>query len=286
MLRWVQMGASGSVVVDLASRPSGVGTARVLTASGSVLTSPTPTLDSVNTTTSAAVVAGATTLTVTSATGVTAGRRYLLGGPEASGGERVLVASVSGTTVTLARPVATARASGATFQSARLTVAVSSACTAEPARQHRVEWTHPDTSEVEAWPFDVTRYAPRSGLTSAELLDADPALRKRLASGAWLPAAIDRAWTIVLKDLAGTDRHPGGYAGVVELTEAHAYLVRALVAETDTTEDGRQYRDDMRARYKQELDRTLATVGYDLARNGDLSVGGGSRGRGFVLERG
>lgn len=286
MQRWVQMGAAGSVAFDLASRPGGAGTARVLTADGSVLSSPTPTLDAVNTTLSATAAAGATSVSVTSATGVTAGRRYLLGGAEGAGGERVLVASVSGTTVTLARPLAAARASGATFQSARVSVAVSTDCTAAAARQHRVEWTNPDTSEVEAFPFDVTAYAPRTGLASAELLDADPLLRGRLPKGTWLPALMDRAWSIVLTDLAGTTRHPGGYAGVVELTEAHAYLVRALAAETDTTPEGILYRDDMRQRYAQERDRVLASVAYDAAGTGAAAVGAGQRLRGLMLERG
>lgn len=286
MLRWVQKGAAGTVTFDLAARPSGAGTARVVDLGGAELAAPTPTLNAVNTTLSATAAAGATSLTLTSGTGVTAGRRYLLGGAEEVGGERVLVAAVSGATVTLARSIGTARASGVTFQSSRVEVAITTACAASVARQHRVEWTNPDTSEVLSVPFDVTRYAPRTGLTSSELLDTDAALRKRLPAGTWLPALLDRAWSMVLTDLAGTDRHPGGYAGVVELTEAHAYLVRALVAETDTTPEGVAYRDDMRQRYAQERDRVLASVGYDQAGDGAASVGAGQRYRGLVLERG
>ena len=97
---------------------------------------------------------------------------------------------------------------------------------------------------------------------------------------------MDRAWSIVLTDLAGTARHPGGYAGVVELTEAHAYLVRALAAETDTTPEGILYRDDMRQRYAQERDRVLASVAYDAAGTGAAAVGAGQRLRGLMLERG
>lgn len=273
-MRWVQFNGSGSVAFDLPSRPSGAGTAAVVSLVGAALTTPTPTLDSVNTTLSGAAAAGATSLSLTSATGVTAGRRYLLAGGEASGGESVLVASVSGTTATLARPITSARASGVTFQSARITVAIATAATAEVCRQRRVEWTDPDTSEVIAVPFDVTRYAPRSHLTASYLLDFDPALRKRLATGAWLPALIERAWEMLLDDLGTKSRHPGGYAGVIELTTPHAYLVRALAAETDTTDEGIAYRDDMRARYAAELDRALASVAYDAAGDGTGVVGG------------
>ncbi len=283
-MRWVQYGTSGSVTFDLPSRPSGAGTAAVLTTAGSALTSPTPTLDSVNTTLSASAAAGATSVTVTSATSVSAGRRYLVGGAETAGGETVLVAAVSGTTVTLARPLTSARASGATFQGVRVTVAVSSACTATVARQYRVEWTDPDTSEVIAVPFDVTRYAPRTFLTMSLLLDLDAALRKRVAQGTWLPAVIERAWEMLLDDLGTKDRHPGGYAGHIELTTPHAYLVRSLLAETDTTAEGIAYRDDMRQRYADELARALASVAYDAAGDGNAVVGA-SQWRGVPLVR-
>jgi hypothetical protein len=252
--------------------------------SGAVFTSPTPTLDSVNTTTSATLAAGATSVTVTSATGITAGRRYLLAGGDTAGGESVLVSAIASTTVTFARPVTAARASGVTFASARVSVAVSSACTSAPARQHRVEWVDPSTSEVIAIPFDVTRYAPRSHLTQSLLLDLDASLRKRLPAGAYLPALIERAWEMLLDDLAGSDKHPGGYAGVIELTTAHSYLVRALVAETDTTPDGVVYRDDMRARYAQERARAVASMGYDEGGDGTAVVGGASS-RAFPLVR-
>lgn len=285
-MRWVQLGTSGTVVFDLPARPGGAGTARVLDAGGAELAAASaPTLNAVNTTLSANAAAGATSLSLTSGTGVVAGRRYLLGGTEDAGGERVLVAAVSGTALALARPLSAARASGAAFQSSRIEVAITSACTASVARQHRVEWTNPDTSEVHVLPFDVTRYAPRSSLTSAELLDLDPKLRSRLAAGTWLPAVIERVWDLLLFDLAGLDRHPGGFAGVVELTLAHGYLVRAVAAETDTTEDGRAYRDDMRLRYQQERDRALASVAYDAAGTGAAVAGAGTWGP-FTLVRG
>jgi len=284
-VRWVQQGGSGTVAFDLPARPGGAGAARVVSALGAELATPTPTLNAVNTTLGANAAAGATALTLASGTGVTAGRRYLLGGPEDAGGERVLVAAVSGAAVTLARPLGAARASGAAFQSSRVEVAVSSACTASVARQHRVEWTSPDTGEVHALPFDVTRYAPRTGLTSSDVLDADPQFRARLPKGTWLPALLERAWDMLLFDLAADARHPGGFAGVVELTGAHSYLVRALAAETDATEDGRAYRDDMRLRYAQERDRALASVAYDAAGTGAAVPAAGAW-QPFTLVRG
>lgn len=283
-MRWVQYLASGSVTFDLPARTTGAGTAAVVSSAGAVLASPTPTLDAVNTTLSASAAAGATSLSVTSATGITAGRRYLVGGAETAGGEVVLVASVSGTTVTLQRALVSARASGATFQGTRVTVPVSSACTAEVVRQRRVEWTDPDTAEVLAVPFDVTRYAPRTFLTTSLLMDLDALLRKRIPAGTSLPTVIERAWEMLLSDLATKDRHPGGYAGVIDLTTAHAYLVRSLLAETDTSAEGVEYRDDMRRRYADERDRVLASMGYDAAGDGD-AVPGASMRRGIPIVR-
>ena len=283
-MKWVQLQTTGSVVFDLPARPASAGTATVRDVGGAILTSPTPTLDSVNTTLSAGAAVGATTLAVTSATGITANRRYLLAGGDAAGGESVLVASISGTTVTLARPIARAAASGATFAPARITVAVASSATQSPARQHRIEWVDPTTSEVIAVPFDVVRYTPRSHLTQSLLLDLDASLRKRLPSGAWVPALIERAWEMLTDDLAGSEKHPGGYVGVIELTTAHAYLVRALVAETDTSAEGVAYRDDMRARYSQERERALAPMAYDAEGDGSAVVGAASS-RTFSLVR-
>ena len=272
-MRWVQYNGSGTVTFDLASRPSGAGTATVRTMGGAAQTTPTPTLDSVNTTLSSAAAAGATSLSVSIATGIVVGRRYLVGGAEVAGGESVLVSGLSGTTVSLARPLSRAKALASAFQGTRITVAVSTACTAEIVRQSRVEWVDPDTSEVLAIPFDVTRYAPRSHLTESLLLDLDASLRKRLPAGAWIPAIMERAWEMLLDDLGTKERHPGGYAGVVELTTAHAYLTRSLVAETDTTAEGVEYRNDLRDRFRQELDRSLASVAYDTERDGNAELG-------------
>lgn len=285
-MRWVQHNAAGPIVFDLPKRPSGAGSARVLSAAGAVLqASPTVTLDSVNTTLSGAVVAGASSLTVASGTGIAAGRRYLLAGSETDGGEVVLVSSVASTTVTLARRLGRAQSSGATFQGTRVTVAITSASTAQCSRGLRVEWTDPTTSDVLAIPFDVTRYAPTSWLTVQDLYDLDPTLRKRLPEGTWLPALRDRAWEILLDDLGTKDRHPGGYAGVIDLTIPHGYLVRSIVAETVTDAEGVAYRDDMRAQYERTLARALNSVPYDEGNSGATATGSAASWRGIPLVR-
>ena len=90
------------------------------------------TIDSVSTTTSAAAGKGTSNprqLTVASATGITAGRRYLL----SYGGwaEEVRVAAVSSTTVVLTAPVSRAFVSGASFTGLEMSATVTSGTCAE-----------------------------------------------------------------------------------------------------------------------------------------------------------
>lgn len=283
-MRWVQLAASGSLTYDPATRPSGAGTAAVMDLRGGQLEAVTPTLDAVNTTLSADAAAGALTLSLTSATGVSAGRRYLVGGPEAAGGEWVTVRSLSGTTATLLRRLKRACAAAATFQGTRLTFAITTASTASPGRNYRVEWTSPE-GVVTAVPFDVTRYAPVSGLTGEELLDLDPLFFSRVSAEEWLPGRVAAAWEMILRHISQAYA-PGGLAGTVDLTTAHGYLVRALLAENFGKGDEAQAElEDLRKRYAQERDGALGACAYD-----ERQTGAASNARGFhrriVLVRG
>ncbi len=92
-MRYVTKDKAPALAFYLPSRPSTAGSAVVYGAGGDALqSSPTVTLDSVNTTLSGAATAGAATLALTSASSVVAGRRYLVGGAEETGGETVTVA--------------------------------------------------------------------------------------------------------------------------------------------------------------------------------------------------
>lgn len=285
-MRFATYGQAYTLAVYLPSRPSAAGSATVKDASGAtLLASPTVTLDTVNTTLSGAASAGATTLALTSATGVTVGRRYLVGGAESVGGETVTVTALSGTTATLARKLRRAQASGATFAGTRMTVALTSACTTTVQEGCRVEWTDPDTADVLVFDFDVVRWTPRTHLTIASLHTLDPLLSKRIPEGLWLPDLLDEAWDRLTDDLAAKGRVPGGVAGVINLTRAHGYLVRALIAEAGgRSAEEIAYLDDMRLRYQQDRDATLARLGYDA--DGDAGTEkGASVWRGIPLTR-
>lgn len=274
-MRYITKGKSGSIVINLPRRPSGAGTATVCDADGAVTqASPTVTLDAVDTALAAAATAGAQTLSLTSATGLGSGRQYLVNGPDEEGGESVIAASLSGTTLTLARRTLRAHAPGETFKGTRLAIAITTDSTATARRCMRVEWTDPDTNEVVSIPFDVVRFSPVTLLTVAKLRELDPQFTKRIPADLWIPGVMAEAWDKITDALAEKDRIPGGFAGTIDLTRAHGYLVRALLAETGG-DDLEKYRDDLRLRYKQELDGTLAGLPYDEQGTGATTPGKG-----------
>jgi hypothetical protein len=288
-VRWAQINVGRSLTVDLPRRPSSAGAFTVSTPAGGVTQSSTAaSLDSVNTTLSGGAAGGASTLNLTSGTGVTVGQRYLLGGAESTGGEVVTVRAYAANVATLARPLRAAQASGATFQGTRLTFAVGASAVTVPYRNMRVEWT-PAAGDVDlalVLPFDALRWAPVTYLTIEDLRDLDPLLAKRLGAGTWLPAVVARAWDVLLGHVA-QKIDPGGVAGLVDLTLAHGYLTRALLAETVGKDDEAvAYLNDMRARYVQERDNALGALAYDPGQTGNASARVGWTARNVRMVRG
>lgn len=269
-MRWIQINTAKSLTYDPPTRPSGAGTAVVCDVRGGTLETITPTRDAVDTTLAANADAGAQTLSLTSATGVAAGRSYLVGGAEESGGEWVTLRALSGTTATLVRKLQRARASGVTFVGTRMTFPVTAASTATPGRNFRVEWTTP-TSEVIPVPFDVTRYAPQSGLTGESIRTLDPQFFRRVSAEEWLPGRVAEAWEMLLRHLS-QGYAPGGFVGLIDLTTAHGYLVRALLAETfGKSDEAMRELEDLRGRYAQERDAAMGAMAYDEAQTGAAS---------------
>lgn len=264
-MRFALKDTATTFAVDLPDRADATPSFTVTGPSGGVLLTSTPaTLDAVDTTLASAAAAGATSVSVTSASGVTVGRKYLLGGPEATGGERVTVRAVSGATVSLARPLRTSKSNGASFRSTRVECAVTAAAVPSYGRHYRltISWdvSTVDQPPVEV-PFDVTRYVPLTHLSVDDVADLDPILAKRLPAGLWAPALIAQSWDMLLRRVAAK-KEPGALIGSIDLTTPHAYLFRALLAETAGS-DFATYRDDLRARYDAELELSLAAAAFD-----------------------
>lgn len=270
----VPLNRGADIVHLLGRRPTLAGTFNAYDPNGGALvTAGTPTLGTCNTTLASGAVAGATSLSLTSASGVSVGARFLVGGAEEDGGEFATVRSLSGTTATLVRPLRAARSSGASFQSTLVRFPIpSGACTAVQ-RGCRVEYDVGADFPVVVLAFHIVRYIPQSTLNLEDLRDLDPVLGKRIPEGTWLPGVIARAWDVVLTRL-NAKVNPGGLVGTVDLTLAHGYLVRYLLAETaGGGQEVTDYRDSMAKRFGQELDAAVAACTYDPNQNGQTKTG-------------
>lgn len=271
-MRFVQRARVAVLRHELARRPSAAGTYTVSTAAGGELQASTAaTLDPVDATLGAAAALGAQELTLTSIADVATSRRYLLGGPEDQGGEVVTVRGVSGSTVVLAARTMRAWPAGTTFQGTRIAVSIPSIAT--PQRNCRVEYFPPDADAEPSVivPFDVVRYMVTTGLTTADLRVIDPLVAGRIPKGTYLPDVMQRAWEMLCGDVA-TQCDPGAVVGAVDLAIAHGYLTRYLLAEMAGDDDqAKDARARYRGRYREELERALATLGRDTDQNGSAT---------------
>ncbi len=287
-MRFVELSTATTLAVDLPERADATPTFVVRGPSGGIVqTSSAVTLDTVNTTLSGAASAGAVTVSVASATGITRGRKYLLTGNENAGGERVTVKSVSGTTVTLVRPTRIAHLTAATFQSTRMTCAIAAASVGSIARHYRLEITYAvatATAPVAVFPFDVVRIAPTSTLTADDIADLDPIFAKRIAAGVWVPSLIERAWEMLCRRVAAKVS-PGALLGSRDFTTPHSYLVQALVLE-GAGDDYEKMRDLKGARFQQEFDAACAETPVDNDQDGAVESNEGIKPRTIQLQRG
>ncbi len=269
--RWLQKDVGGTVFTDeLHERPDASPAFVVRDAAGASLATGTASLDSVDTALSSGAGAGALSLSLTSAAGVVVGRRYVVESSEDTGGEVVTIASISGTTATLARPLLKARASGVAFYGTRVSCAVpASACTTI-ARGCRVDVTY--TVSTAARPvlsleFDVTRYALRTGITLEHVRDLMPTVAKYASAGTVWPRLFDLAWERIVSRIA-QQKDPGGLVGAIDLTQPHALAVLLLVAEQSVSEEFAARAADLRTRLDTELTAILASRAFDDDQDG------------------
>lgn len=193
MLQHITYGVGGQIYLDAAEQLT-TPTVSVYDGQGNTLVSDqSATLSTVDTTVSSAVSARSTSISVTSATGITAGGVYNLGGRE-----DILVASISGTTVTLARPTFYAHANGAELVGFRVTYTVSAAAA------DRTFWFG-----FAAWKSNSNLYAHTSlcctkqplflSTTIQDLIDADSAILSKLDSNADVVRMLQRGFEDVIR---------------------------------------------------------------------------------------
>lgn len=148
-------------------------------------------IDSVNTTLNGAISRGAVAATLTDGTGVTRGRRYLLGGVE-----WVEVASISGASVTFRHPVINDHDDGATFEGTRLSIAVDASWVQDEnnisdfagmppgASGYRLRWTYTANGEATLGVSyaDLVRYQAKNLVTPLDVDRTFPGWIDRLST--------------------------------------------------------------------------------------------------------
>lgn len=276
MYLWLQKSVGGTLFTDeLDERPDASPTFSVLSPSGGSLATGTGTVDAVSTTLNGAVAAGATTVVVASAASIFVGRRYRIGGAESVGGEVVTVKSIATTTITLVRPLVRAAASGATFDSSRISITVTAAACATIGRHHRIEITYLVGAVARPTltiPFDVTRYGLKSGLTFEHVRDLDPLIAKRMGAGMWWPAIREASYTMILTRIAAKV-DPGGLVGTIELQMPHAYAAMALILDALGSSDEETARKTwVYEKLQSELDATLGAAAIDANQDGAVTA--------------
>jgi hypothetical protein len=287
-MHFVTLSTAKTLAFDLPIRPDSSGATFVVKSpSGGVVQSSTSaTVAAVNTTISGAAAVGATTVSVTSATGIKVGGRYIIGSAgsgsstrEDLGGEVVTVKSKTGTTLALCVPLRMAHASGESFQSREISCAIGSTVPSIVGRHWRIEVTYSAddgtaassvAQPVHVESFDVVRYTPVTNLTFARIAALDPVIGKRLAAGFWWPEVRDITWDMVLERFAAK-ADPGALVGVKNLTDAHAYLVRETIAETGGQDpDKVAYRELMAQRFGEELESVIGSTPIDNDQDGAI----------------
>ena len=284
-------GTSQTLVLDdEEGRPSAVGTVSVWpayaddTQTAEVATTGSATIETnPNTTLSAAAGPSEpdpTLLTVTSGTGFTIGRRYLLTEDSTGVSEQFEVAGVNGTAVTATRPLINSYTAGAAVVSTRVIIAVSDSWAADvanlsdvdgPNNTYRVRWpvTIGGVVKIRERGFDLVRYPTASGVTPLDVDDIYPGWIDRLPPNHQVDqgrSLIRRASTAVRFELYGDNkaqrslRNPEHRARLV-IVRANLELQRDIRARGGDNEGAFTLAtDDWRQIYDQTIRAPVAAV--------------------------
>jgi len=193
---------------------------------GSVMVSSgTATLDSVNTTLNGALSSGATTVTLTSDTGVVSGRQYRIGAADPTTAqapwEMVHVLSSASNVATLSRPLRYDHATGVAFAGTRLSRTIASGSATTLFANGYALWSWDSMSEPIAAPFRTYVECVRTEIIPLCTLEDVAAWEARVHQ--WMPSQadpnelIERAFESVVLRLEPTTR-------VNTMWDSHAFV--------------------------------------------------------------
>lgn len=238
-------------------RPDATVTVQVLDTFGGALVAAgtAATLDLVNTPLSSGAAVGATTLQVTAATNIVAGRRYVIGDTW----EEVKVKRVSGTTVYLTSPTWAAHASGAAFAGHRISYTLSASQAGTVSKDYcraLFSWligtVAQPPGQVE---FALTRYYPRCPITAVDLFTYDENLADKLPLNTDIADIINEAWDNFKDDVSAKGAWIYDYVGSERARSPVIYGTLALCADRFGREP------EVRDRFHRAYIDALATFG-------------------------
>lgn len=255
--------------------------------SGTELETPTATVDTVNTTLSAAAAVDATSVTLTSVSGVSARRHYVVSGADGQR-EWVRVRAVNTSTrvVTLYEPVAAAYASGAAFYGTDITATVDGDSVDDLLEGYEARWefTVDGATEYGVTRFDAVHTVwPATLTTTRELRSyAGPLVGRDVGrdTDADFEDVLEHAYNRVIEDVRARGRDPSRFRSVEPWKRVvHEAALLHLAEQADVIPSA--YRDNpegwlrvRREKYDDVMSATLSAASdYDDNQDGAVSAG-------------
>lgn len=228
-----------------------------------VVASTAATLDSPNTTISAAAgrdQANASTVTATSASGITEGHSLLLTATDGSQRELIEVAGISGTTVTTRHPIRGIYASGSALQGIELSgtfpaaVANDEDLAIDDGREYQITFVYTIDSEVEQVTerIRVERYGITPWITVQDVIRGHASLARTTDPGA-MHDALALATEEVAGELEASRIRPEYYRPTLSGKQAVRYLALHYLYLEKHGETDRDMADLYRERFKAQI---------------------------------
>lgn len=226
------------------------------------------TQSTVNTTLSSAASAGATTIAVAAATGIAADAVLDIG----SGDESVVVKSISGTTVTLVRPLIVDHASAATVKNNTLSYTVSSSDASKLFWDGAAYWYNNGVLYTQT-PVECTRYPLFRLTTLQDVWDEHPQLRDLLSSNDDPNRLLNMAHNDVMTAIAAVDRARAFYASGREIARAVVFQFLLNYYRHDASESATLLYDRYQFALSNELQRIISILPRDADQDQIIEAG-------------
>ena len=243
--------------------PSSAGTVTLYTPGGSVIQSAAAvTCDSVATTIGAAVARSAQSVTVASASGISAGKKYVIA--EGGRSQVVTVRSLASTTLYLEDRMAFALTTSATFKGFSLSYSLTSTHTDVIDRNYRAHWAYTISGvsyQAESY-FDVVAYDSAYTTTWSDVLARHGWIQEEVRTADLDGSTyLDTAWEIVRERFRARQMYLDRVRELDQVKGMHCAAVNWLLA------DERAMRDPAMLPLLEQAERRLTTASDDLFSN-------------------